>query len=117
VPVEKLTDEQWGWIIAAAIFAWLQARCQHAMAEGLAAEELILHMDPPPRESAAVLAVLPKLSEFPIDWTRPLMDWSRDEMTAFLQAALRLIDAARGALGPEAILQTPDEGRADDCPF
>ena len=37
-PAGRLSDQQWGWIISAAIFAWIQTRYQQAVAEGLAKE-------------------------------------------------------------------------------
>ena len=35
-PAGRLSDQQWGWIISAAIFAWIRTRYQQAVAEGLA---------------------------------------------------------------------------------
>ena len=35
-PAGKLSDSQWGWIISAAIFAWIKTRYRQAIAEGLA---------------------------------------------------------------------------------
>ena len=37
-PAGRLSDQQWGWIISAAIFAWIRTRYQQAVAEGLAKE-------------------------------------------------------------------------------
>jgi hypothetical protein len=33
-PVGQLSDTEWGWIVTGAIFAWIQTRCEQAIAEG-----------------------------------------------------------------------------------
>ena len=38
-PVGKLSDQQWGWVISSAIFAWIKTRYRQAVAEGLASED------------------------------------------------------------------------------
>ena len=40
-PVGRLTDQQWGWIFAGALFGWITTRCQQAIAEGLDQEEAV----------------------------------------------------------------------------
>ena len=39
--VGRLSDHEWGWIITAAIFAWVQTRCEQATAEGLDQETAV----------------------------------------------------------------------------
>jgi hypothetical protein len=40
-PVGRLTDLQWGWLVTAAIFGWIQTRCQQAIEEGLDQEQAV----------------------------------------------------------------------------
>ena len=108
-PAGRLSDQQWGWIISAAIFAWIRTRYQQAIAEG-----------PSPCDSAIVLSILPKLADqSAIDWSKPLAEWSREEMASFVGLAWRLIDEARAALDrmPDAILHKPAGDLSDDIPF
>ena len=118
-PAGRLSDQQWGWIISAAIFAWIRTRYQQAIAEGLAQEQHVTRMDPSPCDSAIVLSILPKLADqSAIDWSKPLAEWSREEMASFVGLAWRLIDEARAALDrmPDAILHKP-AGISNDIPF
>ena len=118
-PAGRLSDQQWGWIISAAIFAWIRTRYQQAIAEGLAQEQHVTRMDPSPCDSAIVLSILPKLADqSTIDWSKPLAEWSREEMAGFVGLAWRLIDEARAALDrmPDAILHKP-AGFSNDIPF
>ena len=39
--VGRLSDHEWGWIITAAIFGWVQTRCEQATAEGLDQETAV----------------------------------------------------------------------------
>ena len=119
IPAGKLSDQQWGWVISAAIFAWIQTRYRQAIAEGLAQEEHVTRMDPSPRDGALVLSVLPMLADqCAIDWAKPLADWSREEMAGFVGLASRLIVEARTALdrGPGAILHKPEREHSE-IPF
>ena len=34
-PIGRLSDAEWGWIIAAVIFAWIAKRAEQATAEGI----------------------------------------------------------------------------------
>jgi hypothetical protein len=109
-PPGRLNDQQWGWIICAAIFAWIRTRYQQAVAEGLAQEQHVTRMDPSPCDSAIVLSILPMLADqSPIDWSKPLTEWSREEMADFVGLASCLIDEAKAALEqvPDAILHKP----------
>jgi len=119
-PAGRLSDQQWGWIVAAAIFAWIQTRYQQAIAEGLAQEGHVTWLDPSPRDSAIVLSVLPRLADqSAIDWAKPLADWSREEMAGFVGLASRLIDEARAALErePGAVLHKPERELDDEIPL
>jgi hypothetical protein len=93
-PVGRLNDLEWGWIVSAVIFAWIATRAEQATAEGLETELVIrtTGLDPNPWDAGAVATILPKLAEVPgVDWSKPLADWPRESMVAFLTAALKLI--------------------------
>src|ERR1700692_2096526 len=71
-PAGRLGDQQWGWVVSAAIFAWIQTRYRQAVAEGLAQEAHVTRMDPSPCDSAIVLSLLPMLADqSAIDWSKP----------------------------------------------
>jgi hypothetical protein len=118
-PAGRLSDQQWGWIISAAIFACIRTRYQQAVAKGLAKEAHVTRMDPSPCDSAIVLSILPKLADqSAIDWSKPLAEWSREEMAGFVGLAWRLIDEAMAALDrmPDAILHKPERELNDEIP-
>lgn len=120
-PAGKLSDQQWGFLINAAIFAWIKTRYRQAIHEGLAPEAHVTRMDPSPRDNAIVQSILPKLADHAqIDWSKPLASWSREEMAGFVDCTLAMIDKARAALErmPDTILHKPEpEGELDDDPF
>ena len=61
-------------------------------------------MDPSPCDGAIVLSILPKLADqSAIDWSKPLAEWSREEMAGFVGLAWRLIDEARAALDQDVL--------------
>jgi hypothetical protein len=96
-PVGRLSDHQWGWIVTAAIFGWIQTRCEQAVAEGLDQEEAVrlTGLNPSPCDVAIVRSILPELADkAAIDWSQPLEAWSKDTMVNFLLIAWRLIGAA-----------------------
>jgi hypothetical protein len=119
-PVGRLNDSQWGWIITAAIFGWIQTRCEQAIEEGLDQEEAcrLTGLNPSPCDVAAVNSILPTLADkTAIDWSRPLQSWSPDEMTNFLLMAMRLIDAAETARDSGKILRQAKPEFDDPIPF
>jgi hypothetical protein len=98
-PVGKLSDSQWGWIINTALFSWIKTRYRQAIAEGLAGEAHVTQIEPSPRNGAIVQSILSMLADqSPIDWSKPLASWSKDEMADFVGLALQLIDQARDTL-------------------
>ena len=110
-PVGRLTDLQWGWLVTAAIFGWIQTRCEQAIEEGLDQERVVrlTGLTPSPCDIAVVTSILPTLADQPgIDWTLPLEAWSKDLMANFLLQAWRLIGAAEIARdhGAGKILKT-----------
>jgi hypothetical protein len=122
-PVGRLTDSQWGWIVTAAIFAWVSVRVQQAIAEGLDQEQAVrtTGLTPSPCDVAVVTSIMPKLAETAgIDWSLPLQAWSKDMMTNFLMLAWKLINESECARdrGPGKILHAskppPDWKEGDD---
>src|SRR5262249_1112152 len=49
-PVGRLSEMEWGWIVAAILFAWISMRARQATAEQLDIEQTIrmTALDPPP---------------------------------------------------------------------
>lgn len=93
-PVGRLSDHQWGWIVTAAIFGWIQTRCEQAIAEGLDQEEVVrlTGLLPSPCDVAVVRSILPELAnKASVDWSQPLSAWPKDTMTSFLLLAWQLI--------------------------
>jgi hypothetical protein len=96
-PVGRLTDLQWGWIVTAVIFSWIEIRCRQAIEEGLNQEQAVRQtgLTPSPCDVAVVRSILTELSDKAgIDWSLPLEAWSRDTMVNFLMLAWQLINKA-----------------------
>jgi hypothetical protein len=98
-PVGRLSEVEWGWIVAAILFGWIGTRAEQATSTGLGVEESIggVNLDPDPWDAGAIAAILPELAASDIDWSKPLADLSRDDMIAFLTDALGLIRKAMAA--------------------
>jgi|SRR6516164_660496 len=97
-PIGRLSDTEWGWILAAMLFAWIGKRAEQATAEQVDAERTIrlVALDPQPWDAGAVATILPDLVDEckDIDWSKPLADWPRETMVEFLLRAMRLIRKA-----------------------
>ena len=96
-PVGRLTDQHWGWLCTASLFAWIRCRNEQAIGADADIEKMICHagLDPSPVDVAVVTSILAKLAETAdIDWALPLLGWSKDQMTAFLLKAWKLIEKA-----------------------
>ena len=97
-PVGRLSDVEWGWIVAAVLFSWIKTRAEQAAAEHLDTERTIrvTALDPEPWGAGAVAAILPDLANAcgHVDWSKPLTDWQRDTVIEFLLAAMSLIRKA-----------------------
>jgi hypothetical protein len=101
-PVGRLSETEWGWILAAMLFAWISKRAQQAAAEQLDSEQLIrlTALDPEPWDSGAVAAILPELADTCaeiVDWSKPLAQWTRETIIEFLLKAMPLIRKAMTA--------------------
>jgi hypothetical protein len=100
VLVGRLSDREWGWIVAAAIFAWIKTRAEQATAEGLDTESAlrVTGQAPEPWDAGAIVSILPELADAPnVDWSLPLAEWSQKTMVGFLATALALMRKAMAA--------------------
>jgi hypothetical protein len=79
-------------MVIATLAAWISLRAEQSVVNGVEFEELekLTGQDPEPWDTAVVATTLPKLAELQIDWTKPLADWSREEMCTFICRALDL---------------------------
>jgi hypothetical protein len=99
-PIGRLSDVEWGWIVAAVLFGWIKTRAEQATDSGVGPNESIRStgIDPDPWDVGAIASILPELADTDIvDWSKPLAGLSRDEMIAFLSDALSLIRKAMAA--------------------
>jgi hypothetical protein len=97
-PVGRLSDIEWGWLVAAVLFGWIKTRAEQAASEQLDTERTIrmTGMDPEAWDVGAVAAILPDLASAyeHIDLSKPLADWPRDTVVEFLLTAMPLIRKA-----------------------
>jgi hypothetical protein len=95
-PIGRLSDTEWGWIVAAVLFGWISTRALQATAESIDTERTIrmVALDPQPWDAGAVATILPELAKTDIDWSLPLAQWPRETMVEFLSKALSLIRKA-----------------------
>src|SRR5262245_22202926 len=123
--VGRLSETEWGWIITAAIFGWVQTRCEQAIAEGLEQEQALraTGISPSPCDVAAIKSILPQLADTAgIDWALPLSAWSQEAMIGFLLLAFELSrkaklarDQAAGAIARQSTQDWDREG--EPIPF
>jgi hypothetical protein len=120
-PVGRLSEQEWGWVLTAAIFGWISTRCEQAIAEGIDQEEAVrmIELSPSPGDLAMIRSILPTLAtQVKIDWARPLKDWSKDEITNFLLQAWLLANNADRVLehgaGSKILQKKPAE--EPECP-
>jgi hypothetical protein len=123
-PVERLSDTEWGWVIAAVIFAWVRTRAEQAVSEGLDTELAVRvtgFARGEPWDAGAVAAILPELADAAVDWSKPLADWPRETVIDFLLKALTLIRKAEIArdVGGGTITRKSgtEEQLSDPLPF
>jgi hypothetical protein len=98
-PIGRLSDAEWGWIVAGVLFAWISVRAQQAAAENLDTERTIrmTALDPQPWDAGTVAAILPDLADAcaELDWSKPLAQWSRENIVEFLLKAMPMIRKAQ----------------------
>jgi hypothetical protein len=95
-PIGRLSETEWGWIIAGVLFAWISKRAEEAACEQLDTEQCIrlTGLDPEPWDAGCVAAILPELASTSFDWSQPITAWPKDTMVEFLLTAMRLIRKA-----------------------
>jgi hypothetical protein len=100
-PVGRLGNDEWGWICSSAVWAWIATRAEQAATEGWDEERAIrtTGLESDPWLAGAVASVLPKLPEAcpGLDWSKPVGEWPKDDVVAFLIAAFGLIQRALAA--------------------
>jgi hypothetical protein len=124
--VGRLNDYEWGWIVTAAIFAWIQTRCEQAIAEGIDQEQAVRMsgLTSSPCDVAPIKSMLPQLADTAgIDWALPLNAWSQETMIGFLLLALELSrkaelprDQAAGTIVRQSTKEDWDQ-EGDPIPF
>lgn len=96
--ISSLSEIEWGWIVCAAIFGWVETRAKQATEEGHSAEVTIRTMsnrDPAPWESGAIATILPGLGDIDgLNWNLPLGDWSKDQIIRLAWSIYRMSNAA-----------------------
>jgi hypothetical protein len=101
-PIGRLSDAQWGWVVAAVVFAWCRVKVEQSIEEGLEAERSIMETgaSPSPCDAAVVNSILPALADgVAVDWSLPLAAWSKETMANFLLMAWQLMKKANAARG------------------
>ena len=96
-PVGRLSDSEWGWIVAAVLFGWVTTRSRQATSNGVGPNKSLYGNDafnPDPWDAGAIEAILPELGNCEADWSKSLSQFSREEMIAFLGDAYNLIGKA-----------------------
>lgn len=93
--IASLSEIEWGWIVAAAIFAWIKTKAQQAVACGTGYEENIRFMagrDPQPTEAGQIESILSDLSGIDgIDWSKPVAEWTKPQIIQFVWCAHRMM--------------------------
>jgi hypothetical protein len=97
--VGRLSDVEWGWIVASVIFGWIATRAAQATSNGLNGQSVDKYiqqtgLEPDPWLAGAVACVLHELGRTKVDWNASLGTLSQEEIVAFLTDAYVLINAA-----------------------
>ena len=98
--ISSLSNVEWGWIAAAAIFAWIKTKSQQAVAEGTGYDQPIRtmkHRDPAPWEAGAVESILPALGNLELPWDKPVGEWPKPVITTLAWHIYRLAGSAIAA--------------------
>lgn len=98
--ISSLSDIEWGWIAAAAIFAWIKTKSQQAVAEGTGYDEPIRtmkHRVPEPWEAGAIETTLPAIGNLELPWDKPIGEWPKETIVSFGWHMHRLIGSALAA--------------------
>jgi hypothetical protein len=85
--------------VAGVVFGWITVRHQQAIEEGLSLETCVRSMDHDPQSAAIVNSILLKLADQPdLDWSKPLVAWSKAEISSLVWTIWRLLAEADAAL-------------------
>jgi hypothetical protein len=128
VPVGNISEVEWGWIVCAAIFAWIKKKAEQAVQEGVGYDASIRFLpgvDPQPWEAGAVEALLPSLGELEgVPWDTPIGAWSKDQVCSFAWRIHELLTqslAARNEGAGDKLTQISKEREEqeldDEIPF
>jgi hypothetical protein len=96
-PIGRLSDVEFGWVIASIIFSWISCRSEQCASESFERIERAMRTAPPQNgvdawDAGAVAAILPMLADrAEVDWDLPLRSWSKDQMIRFLLRAVDLV--------------------------
>jgi hypothetical protein len=98
-PIGRLSDTEWGWLVAAILFGWINTRAQQATSNGVGLPDQFRYireagLEPDPWDIGAIEAILPELANSEVDWSKSLAGFSPEEMIAFLGDAYNLIGKA-----------------------
>lgn len=98
-PIGRLSDVEWGWLVATIIFAWIKTRAEQATAEGRNFDDAAIGAARADAwDAGAIASILPQLAEHQlVDWSKPLINWPCDDMLKFLSVAFTLIRQATAA--------------------
>lgn len=115
-PVGSLSELEWGWIVSAALFGWITVKAQQAIHEGIGAEITIRHMRGVPNvwDVGVIHSILPAISSLPLDWGKPIGEWSREAIVQLGWAFHQLIAGAIAARDEgDAVDNITGRNRAD----
>jgi hypothetical protein len=117
-PIGRLSDTELGWLVAAALFGWINTRARQATSNGIGPDKYLYineaYFESDPWDTGAIEAILPELGTCTADWSKSLNNFSRDEIVAFLYDAFVLIRKAMAARdkGEERITRKAPPGTA-----
>jgi hypothetical protein len=110
-PIGNLSDE-WSWIASSIIRGWVMTRSQQSVEEGWDFEQTTrtTGLDPEPWNTGQIIAILPRLVDAcpDLDWSKPIDGWSKESITRFLLAALKLV---RQAAIASAVIEARSAGK------
>ena len=91
-PAPLVSDANIGDVVDEIISAWIMFRAEQAVVNGVKHDALVLTTGdtPEPWDMGTVAAILPRLALLPVDWSKPLAAWSREDMCRFICRALDL---------------------------
>jgi hypothetical protein len=97
--ISSLSNVEWCWIAMGAVFAWIKTKSEHATAEGLRYDSAIVTFKPDyfpqPWDVGAVASILPALGNLKgIDWSKPIGEWSQNEIQRFAWNCYQMTNAA-----------------------